>query len=64
MTKFSLSQIMETALRGPTDEVLAKQNHKLVAKLKFCWEVLVSIRNASGEVSVPSAMEQGMTRRA
>ncbi|KAF9043606.1 Pkinase-domain-containing protein [Hymenopellis radicata] len=64
MTKFSLSQIMEIALRGTADEVQAKQNHKLVAKLKFCWEVLVSIRNASGEVPAPGAMEQGMTRRA
>ncbi len=51
MTRWSLSEIMATALKaeaGNIDEAQAKFNGKLVDKLRYCREVLVNIKTASG----------------
>ncbi|PBK68880.1 Pkinase-domain-containing protein [Armillaria solidipes] len=51
MTRWSLSEIMTTALKaeaGNIDEAQAKFNGKLVDKLRYCREVLVNIKTASG----------------
>ncbi|KIM91385.1 hypothetical protein PILCRDRAFT_810665 [Piloderma croceum F 1598] len=48
MTRWTLSEIMARALNPPVaDPDQAKFNQKLVDKLKYCKEVLASIRNAS-----------------
>jgi hypothetical protein len=48
MTRWTLSEIMAQALNPPVaDPDQAKFNQKLVDKLKYCKEVLASIRNAS-----------------
>jgi len=48
MTRWTLSQIMELSLLPPvSDPEQAKNNQRLVDKLKYCKEVLLSIRNAS-----------------
>ncbi|CAL1698741.1 unnamed protein product [Somion occarium] len=47
-TRMSLSEIMAQSLRPPVaDHEHAKFNQRLVDKLKYCKEVLVSIRNVS-----------------
>jgi len=48
MSRWSLSEIMAQALRPPVaDPVEAKFHQRLVDKLKYCREVLVSLRQAS-----------------
>lgn len=48
ITRFTLSEIMAQALQPPVaDPDQAKFNQRLVDKLKYCKEVLMSIRNAS-----------------
>lgn len=48
LTRWTLSEIMAQALKGPLpDPEQAKFHQKLVDKLKYCKEVLISIRNAS-----------------
>jgi cell cycle serine/threonine-protein kinase CDC5/MSD2 len=48
MTRWTLSEVMRDALNPPVaDPEQAKFNQKLVDKLKYCKEVLASIRNAS-----------------
>ena len=48
MTRWTLSEVMAQALKPPVaDPDQAKFNQKLVDKLKYCKEVLSSIRNAS-----------------
>jgi cell cycle serine/threonine-protein kinase CDC5/MSD2 len=48
LTRWTLSEIMAQALNGPLlDPDQAKFHQKLVDKLKYCKEVLISIRNAS-----------------
>ena len=48
MTRWTLSEVMVQALKPPVaDPDQAKFNQKLLDKLKYCKEVLVSIRNAS-----------------
>jgi len=48
LTRWTLSEIMSQALKGaPSNPEQAKFHQKLVDKLKYCKEVLVSIRNAS-----------------
>jgi cell cycle serine/threonine-protein kinase CDC5/MSD2 len=48
MTRWTLSEVMAQALKPPVaDPDQAKFNQKLVDKLKYCKEVLASIRNAS-----------------
>lgn len=48
ITRFTLSEIMAQALLPPVkDADQAKFNQRLVDKLKYCKEVLMSIRNAS-----------------
>ncbi|KAI9061979.1 Pkinase-domain-containing protein [Trametes sanguinea] len=48
LTRHTLSEVMAQALRArPTDPEEAKFQQRLVDKLKFCQEVLISIRNAS-----------------
>jgi len=48
ITRYTLSEIMAQALQPPVaDPDQAKFNQRLVDKLKYCKEVLMSIRNAS-----------------
>ncbi|KAI1789263.1 Pkinase-domain-containing protein [Ganoderma leucocontextum] len=48
LTRHTLAEVMAGALRPPVaDPDEAKFNQRLVDKLKYCKEVLVSIRNAS-----------------
>ncbi|KAF7968335.1 hypothetical protein HWV62_30957 [Athelia sp. TMB] len=48
MTRWTLSEVMAQALQPPVaDPEQAKFNQKLVEKLKYCKEVLASIRTAS-----------------
>ncbi|GJE85129.1 Pkinase-domain-containing protein [Phanerochaete sordida] len=49
LTQQPLSEIMAAALRPPANADAAKRNEKLVEKLRYCKEVLVSIRNASAQ---------------
>lgn len=69
MTRWSLSEIMALALKPTStlsnvDPDLLKFNQRLVDKLKYCKEVLVSIRTASASgLAVPEendAMGAGM----
>ncbi|KAI0039012.1 Pkinase-domain-containing protein [Auriscalpium vulgare] len=54
ITRWTLSQIMAQALLPPsTDSDQVKFNQRLVDKLKYCKEVLLSIRNASTGASQP-----------
>lgn len=49
--RWSLSEIMAQSFRPPpADPVEAKFQQRLFEKLKYCREVLVSIRNASTNV--------------
>jgi hypothetical protein len=51
MTRWALSDVMAQSLQpagGSNDGEAAKFNQKLVDKLKYCKEVLISIRNANG----------------
>jgi hypothetical protein len=48
IARFTLSEIMTLSLQPPVaDPEQAKFNQRLVDKLKYCKEVLTSIRNAS-----------------
>jgi cell cycle serine/threonine-protein kinase CDC5/MSD2 len=48
LTRWTLSEIMAQSLKGALpDPEQAKFHQKLVDKLKYCKEVLISIRNAS-----------------
>lgn len=51
MTRWTLSEVMAFALSPPAhaDADERKFNQRLVDKLKYCKEVLVSIRTASAE---------------
>jgi len=62
LTRWTLSQVMARALLPPsTDPEEAKFAQRLLDKLKYCKEVLLSIRNASaGTGSSVSAAEGGM----
>ncbi|KAF8437935.1 kinase-like domain-containing protein [Boletus edulis BED1] len=55
LTRYTLSEVMAQALQGPAgmDAEQAKFLQRLVDKLKYCKEVLTSIRNAS------AGMEEG-----
>ncbi|KAH7913089.1 kinase-like domain-containing protein [Hygrophoropsis aurantiaca] len=49
ISRYSLTEIMAQALRPPvSDPEQAKFNQRLIDKIKYCKEVLVSIKNASG----------------
>ncbi|KIJ14646.1 hypothetical protein PAXINDRAFT_163264 [Paxillus involutus ATCC 200175] len=53
LARYTLSEIMALALQPPvTDADQAKFNQRLVDKLKYCKEVLTSIRNASANQGV------------
>ncbi|PIL30197.1 transporter [Ganoderma sinense ZZ0214-1] len=57
LTRHSLAEVMARALRPPVaDPDEAKFNQRLVDKLKYCKEVLVSIRNASQGQGAASEM--------
>lgn len=48
LTRFTLSEVMAQAVQSVTmDPEQAKFHQRLVDKLKYCKEVLTSIRNAS-----------------
>lgn len=49
LTRYTLSEVMAQAVQGPVamDAEQAKFRQRLVDKLKYCKEVLTSIRNAS-----------------
>ncbi|KAI0941865.1 hypothetical protein AcV7_002434 [Taiwanofungus camphoratus] len=58
LTRWTLSEVMSQALRPPVaDPEQAKFNQRLLDKLKYCKEVLVSIRNASGGQSVGASVD-------
>ncbi|KAK7685405.1 hypothetical protein QCA50_011268 [Cerrena zonata] len=59
ISRWTLSEIMAQSLRPvPANPEQAKFNQRLVDKLKYCKEILVSIRNASAglEPGAPMAM--------
>lgn len=46
LSRWPLSEIMLQSLQGPADDpVEAKFNQRLVDKIKYCKEVLLSIKN-------------------
>ena len=47
LSRLPLSEIMALSLRPPMNAEHAKRNDKLVEKLRYCKEALVSIRAAS-----------------
>lgn len=58
LTRYTLSEIMAQALQPPVaDPEQAKFHQRLVDKLKYCKEVLTSIRNASTNQTGPVADE-------
>jgi len=57
MTRWPLREIMALSLHPPSDSDAAKFNQKLVDKLKYCKEVLISIRTASS--STPAGDDKG-----
>lgn len=57
LTRQPLSEIMALSLRPPMNAEHAKRNEKLVEKLRYCKEVLVSIRNASAQQVSPTMPE-------
>jgi cell cycle serine/threonine-protein kinase CDC5/MSD2 len=60
IARFTLSEIMAQALQPPVaDPDQAKFNQRLVDKLKYCKEVLMSIRNASAN-QAPTDDDAGM----
>ena len=62
LTRWTLSQVMPHALLPPSsDTEQAKSAQRLLDKLKYCKEVLLSIRNASSSAagSVGSGSENG-----
>ncbi|KAH9970178.1 kinase-like domain-containing protein [Lactifluus volemus] len=69
LTRWTLSQVMARALLPPsTEPEQAKFAQRLLDKLKYCKEVLLSIRNASagasGSGSVTSSEAGGVSARA
>ncbi|KIJ59921.1 hypothetical protein HYDPIDRAFT_177620 [Hydnomerulius pinastri MD-312] len=69
LTRYTLSEIMAQALLPPvSDPEEAKFNQRLVDKLKYCKEVLMSIRNASanqaGEEDGTAMMGGAMSTKA
>ncbi|KAL4072449.1 kinase-like domain-containing protein [Scleroderma yunnanense] len=59
LTRYTLSEIMAQALQPPVaDPEQAKFQQRLVDKLKYCKEVLTSIRNASASQPAPGADEE------
>ena len=58
LTRFTLSEVMTQALQPPlADAEQAKFHQRLVDKLKYCKEVLTSIRNASASAGVGTGEE-------
>ncbi|TDL22776.1 Pkinase-domain-containing protein [Rickenella mellea] len=58
MTRWSLSELMSSALRPPVDDpVAAKFTSRLIDKLKYCKEVLQGIRTA-GEASASTLTDK------
>ncbi len=56
LTRWTLSQVMARALLPPpSDPEEAKFTQRLVDKLKYCKEVLLSIRNASASAASSGA---------
>ncbi|KAI0703486.1 Pkinase-domain-containing protein [Cytidiella melzeri] len=62
LTRFSLSEIMAMSLRPSTsDPNLIKRNERMVEKLRYCKEVLVSIRNASTQAQAQASPVESET---
>ncbi|KAH8108768.1 Pkinase-domain-containing protein [Phellopilus nigrolimitatus] len=60
LTRWPLSELMTLSLRPPEDPVEAKFVQRLVDKLKYCKEVLLSIKNVStSEPSSPTSSGNG-----
>ncbi|OBZ65532.1 Cell cycle serine/threonine-protein kinase CDC5/MSD2 [Grifola frondosa] len=72
LTRWTLSEVMALSLRSPVaDPEQAKFHQRLVDKLKYCKEVLISIRNVSANqaagsendgLAVPAALPTMSTR--
>lgn len=66
LTRWTLSDIMRTSLRiaalntAELDQDAVKFNQKLVDKLKYCKEVLVSIRSASSGEGAPAPVTRAV----
>ena len=59
LTRYTLSEVMAQAIQGPVpgmDAEQAKFQQRLVDKLKYCKEVLTSIRNASAGMEADSGV--------
>ena len=50
MTRWTLGEVMMKSINPSEDPVEAKFNSRLVEKLKYCREVLLSIKTASGDL--------------
>jgi len=59
LTQHRLSDIMELARYPPSDPAAKKLNERLLSKLKYCKEVLVSIHHVSKTTSVGQTENQG-----
>ncbi|KAI9433708.1 hypothetical protein H4582DRAFT_2060681 [Lactarius indigo] len=60
LTRWTLSQVMAQALLPPSsDAEQAKFTQRLLDKLRYCKEVLLSIRNASASASSGGGSENG-----
>jgi len=64
LTTWTLSEVMMIELRGvhSLDPETAKTHQRLLQKLKYCKEVMVSIRNESalqGQAQLPVGAERG-----
>ncbi|KAI0367402.1 Pkinase-domain-containing protein [Pilatotrama ljubarskyi] len=61
LTRHTLAEVMAQSLRpAPADPDLAKFQQRLVDKLKYCKEVLISIRNASATTGAGDEQQQGL----
>ncbi len=55
MTQWTLSELMARSLYPDVDPVVTKFNQRLVEKLKYIRELLLSIRNASPNTATADA---------
>ncbi|KAI0090477.1 kinase-like domain-containing protein [Irpex rosettiformis] len=52
LTRFSLSEIIAASLQPSSNPEQHKRNDRMIEKLRYCKEVLISIRNAGGQSQV------------
>ncbi|KAG9309983.1 hypothetical protein JVU11DRAFT_10017 [Chiua virens] len=65
LTRYTLSEVMTQALSPPSaDPEQAKFHQRLLDKLKYCKEVLTSIRNASAGLGEEAGTKDGVSSKA